>query len=172
MADSEFPCLEKKATQSAFARLVGVSQQAIRKHVGKTLRPGESLAQWVKTYCEDIRQGAAGRGGDDHATLTKARIESENVKSANGLIDYHVKIGTLVQASEAEAVLVEWADFTGREMDNCIKALMHELEAKFDVSIDDNLVNKFVNPSNDRISNYAEKLGKRITDSGEGVSAS
>ncbi len=172
MVNSEFPCLDKKATQSAFARLVGVSQPAIKKHVGKTLRPGESLLQWVKTYCEDLRKGAAGRGGNDQASLTRARIESEQVKSANGLIDYHVKIGVLVQASEAESVLVEWADFTCRENDNCIKALVHELETKFEISIDDDLVNKFVNPSSARISSYAEKLGKRITVSGEDIPTS
>jgi hypothetical protein len=64
-------------------------------------------------------------------------------------------------------VLVEWADFTVREMDNCIKSLVHEIETKFDISIDDDLVNNFVSPSNARISSYAEKLGKRITDLGE-----
>ena len=169
MNNSEFPCLDKKANQSSFGRLVGISQPSVKDHVGKILLSGETLGQWLLKYCEHIRMGAAGRGGNDQENLTRARIESERVKSANGLIDYQVKIGKLVQASEAEDVLVEWADFTSREMDNCIKSMVHEIETVLDKSIDDDLVNKFVNPATERISNYAEKLGKRITDSGEDI---
>ena len=172
MPDSEFPCLDKKATQSAFGRLIGISQPSVKDHVGKILRPGESLSKWLLAYCEHIRQGAAGRGGDDQESLTKARINSENVKAANGLLDYHEKLGTLVQASEAEAILVEWASFTVREISNGHDALIHEIESKFNISIDDDLVNNIVGPSTKRIGDYAAKLGARITNSGRDVSAS
>ena len=172
MTDSEFPCLDKKASQSAFARLVGVSQPAIKGHVGKVLRQGESLEQWVKTYCEHLRTEAAGRGGDDQASLTRSRIHSENVKAANGLLDYQAKLGNLVQASAAEEVLVEWADYTAREIDSCVEALVHEIESKHDISIDEETVNNLVGAAIGRIGGYAAKLGQRIAPSGSDVPAS
>lgn len=172
MPDSEFPCLDKKANQSAFARLVGVSQPAIKAHVGDVLRPGENLDQWLKTYCEHLRQGAAGRGGDDAAELTRARINSENVKSGNGLLDYQVKLGNLVQAAEAEEVLVEWADYTTREIDSCVEALVHEIESKYNISIDEKTVNSFVGAAVRRIGGYAAQLGQRIAPSGGDVPTS
>ncbi len=62
--------------------MVGTSRQAINKHVERGfLTSGQTYLEWLSDYCERLRQEAAGRGGDQQATLTAVRIEEtqENI---------------------------------------------------------------------------------------------
>ena len=79
MADIQ---LTDEATQSGFARLVGVSRQAINKLCEKGDFPeGGDYHTWLTIYVDRLRENAAGRGGDSQATLTQMRImeAQENV---------------------------------------------------------------------------------------------
>ncbi|GGX01502.1 hypothetical protein GCM10011282_04290 [Undibacterium macrobrachii] len=72
--------LDKVMTQTQFAELVGVSQQAISSLVGRgVLNSGDTGAVWLKHYCENLREQAAGRAsmGDLDLVQERARLAKE-----------------------------------------------------------------------------------------------
>lgn len=154
--------LDKKATQVSFAELVQISQPAVNKHVGRCLQKGQTLRVWLHAYCEQLRNEAAGRGGDDQASLTRSRIKESDAKTAMTVINYHEKIGTLIQAAEGQKVLVEWAGYAVREFENTFSVLVHEIESKHNLQIDEQKIKAITEPAMLRIGKYTEKLGKSL----------
>lgn len=121
-----------------------------------------SLDQIRTAYIRDLREKAAGRGGSQVELLNAARIEESTVKSANGRLAYHEKLGTLVPTADAAFVLSEWASFANREYQGGFEKLAQELEATLKVSIDRSMVARVAGITVSRIGGYADKLGRRI----------
>lgn len=117
-------------------------------------------------YIRDLRQKAAGRGGTQIELLNAARIEESTVKSANGRLSYHEKLGTLVPTADAAFAIVEWANFANREYQGGFEKLTQELEATLKVSIDRSMVARIAGITVGRIGGYADKLGRRIAGGG------
>lgn len=65
-----FPCLDEKATQTGFAKLVGVTKQAIGRRYSEGQFPaGGSYATWLQIYLESLRVEAAGRSEKELAAI-------------------------------------------------------------------------------------------------------
>jgi len=89
--------LSSHATQTEFGGLVGISQPAVsdllKKHV---LSDGATVGQWLREYCSNLREVAAGRmaNGDlglatERAALARAqreRIEMQNMEARGSLV--------------------------------------------------------------------------------------
>ena len=88
--------------------------RTVAKSLGVDLQHA-TLDEVRVAYIRDLREKAAGRGGSNVDELNKARLEDLQVKSANGRLAYHEKLGTLVPAEAAEHCLVDWASFANRE---------------------------------------------------------
>lgn len=166
MSSNTTDFLDKKATQVAFAELIGITQPGVNRHIGGCLQKGQSLRVWLHSYCEHLRNEAAGRGGNDQANLTRARIEESEAKTRMTNVAYAEKIKSLVPANDALDILTEWASYTVNEIEQCHAAVVHEIETKFSITIDDALVSEFVVPSNERIGKYASKLGESLAQDG------
>lgn len=128
-----------------------------------------SLDQIRTAYIRDLREKAAGRGGSQVELLNAARIEESTVKSANGRLAYHEKLGTLVPTADAAFVLNEWASFANREYQGGFEKLAQELEATLKVSIDRSMVARVAGITVSRIGGYADKLGRRIAGGGHAL---
>jgi terminase small subunit / prophage DNA-packing protein len=65
--------LNTPPTAASFARLVGVSRQraAILREQGVV--SGDTLAEWVGSYCANLREQAAGHGGEGQLVLAQER---------------------------------------------------------------------------------------------------
>lgn len=67
--------LQANCTQAEFGDLVGVSQQAVSDMIGrKVLAPGNSAGQWLRAYCEHLREQAAGRGADGELAFQRSEL--------------------------------------------------------------------------------------------------
>jgi len=88
--------LDIPATQSEFGDLVGISQPAVSELMTKKiLANGAPVGQWIREYCANLREVAAGRlaSGDiglatERAALARAqrqRVEMQN-DEARGLL--------------------------------------------------------------------------------------
>lgn len=75
IADIDF--LDTQATQSDFARLVGISQNAVWKHVGRSLHMGETYRTWLLAYCEHLRYESAGRSDNNQARQIQIRVKNQ-----------------------------------------------------------------------------------------------
>lgn len=61
-------------TQAQFAEIVGISQQAVSELVQREiLRRGDTGAVWLKSYCANLREQAAGRASDGDLDLVQER---------------------------------------------------------------------------------------------------
>lgn len=77
--------LNEQMTQAQFAELVGISQQAISELLGRgTLRRGDTAGAWLRSYCENLREQAAGRAstGDLDLVQERARLAKEQADKA------------------------------------------------------------------------------------------
>ena len=77
--------LNKAMTQQAFADLVGISQPAVSDlQTRGVILGGQSVAVWLHSYCEHLREVAAGRtsSGDLDLVQERARLAKEQADRA------------------------------------------------------------------------------------------
>lgn len=66
--------LQAPMTQTAFGRLVGISQQAVSDLLRReVLLPGQPGATWLECYCAHLREQAAGRAAAGELDLAAER---------------------------------------------------------------------------------------------------
>jgi hypothetical protein len=151
------------SNQTAFAQIVGTSQQAIAKQVDKGVLPRDgTMAEWLDLYLNRLREQAAGRGGNNQERLATARAEESEVKAALGRLTYHKELKTVVLAEEAADMLQRWATFTQREYKTCVDKLVNEIQSVHAIEINPDLVLKIAEPTANRVADYAEQLGRGI----------
>ena len=154
-----FDCLDQEATQTGFAELVGVSQQSISSRVKSgQLAKGETYWQWLLTYCEDLREHAAGRGGDEQAEFQRSRAQDMAATAALKRITYHEKIETLVLKEQAREFLGDWARFANSEFNTAFDMFIRAIEEKTGESIDPDLRDKYAGSAIRRVRDFALKL--------------
>lgn len=104
--------------QGQFGELVGISQQAVSTLVQRGILPdGASADEWLLSYCDHLREMAAGRGGDAQGELTAerarlAREQADKLAMANA-----VTRGELAPAHIIEEVLARVGARVGRLLD-------------------------------------------------------
>lgn len=88
-----FDFLDQRATQSGFARLVGVSQPSIHYHVGRALHMGETYRTWLLAYCEHLRYEAAGRSDLNQARQIQKRVRGQVRRRSDSFkMDYQISV--------------------------------------------------------------------------------
>jgi len=150
---SEFENLNAKANQSSFARLVGVSQTAIKSHFDKgTLIAGQSLADWLHQYCESLRTEAAGRGGDDQKSLTRARTNDAQQSARLKEIQIAEKLGELISAEEIKPAILAMVSAARIELLSLPSKLAAEFKALYGVDVDESLIEDHIHESLEHLS--------------------
>lgn len=135
---------------------------------------------WKKSTLDDIRvkfirdqrEKAAGRGGDDQASLTKHRAAESEVKAALMVLEYNEKIKVLVPADDAAAGLMDWCGNSNREYLSGISALVGEIKSVYKIDVDNELVDKIVNSTISRIQDHAQSISGDLCSSLENICAS
>ncbi|AYR24248.1 phage terminase Nu1 subunit (DNA packaging protein) [Herbaspirillum sp. 1173] len=126
--------LEAKTTQAAFGALVGISQPAVSELLTRgILQPGEPAGVWLKAYCTNLREQAAGRfaaGELDLATerAALARAQREKVEMQNA-----VTRRELAPVALLEQVLSK----VGRQIAGILEAVPVQLKRRSQLSADD-----------------------------------
>lgn len=73
--------LNEPTTQEAFGQLVGISQPAVSELLARgVLTPGTTAGEWLRLYCSNLREQAAGRGADGelaHQRAEESRTRKE-----------------------------------------------------------------------------------------------
>ena len=153
--------LQAVASQTIFARLVGVSQQTISKQIEKGILSKEgTYRDWLLSYTDHLREQAAGRGGDNQLDIARATIEEKAVKTALGRITYHEKLGTLVDKEETQTFLSDWAGYSNKQFLQAFERLILDIQSQFDVTVPPELREKHAGSAIERVRGYALKLGE------------
>lgn len=83
------PYFDAPISQAEFAQLIGVSEARVSQLVTeKVITRGETGHEWLLSYCERLRDQAAGRAGSDgadlvyeRALLTRSQREAQDLKN-------------------------------------------------------------------------------------------
>lgn len=164
--------LSQVATQTGFADLLGVSQQAISKQCKKgTLAKGGTYGDWLRQYYDHLADQAAGRGGDEQANVAQATVEEKQVKTALNRLEYHKELGRLVDIEEAKEFLGGWAAFANRQFMQAFERMVLAIESQHDIEISPELREKYAGSATERIRGYVSKLSPGAGDDSSDVPA-
>lgn len=101
--------------QGQFGELVGISQQAVSTLVQRGILPdGASADEWLLAYCDNLREVAAGRGGDAQSELTAERARLAREQADRIAMQNAERRGELAPANGIEQVLARVGARVGR----------------------------------------------------------
>ncbi len=159
--------LDLPATQTGFALLIGMSQQAVSKQVEKgVLLPGKTNREWLHSYCDRLRDEAAGRGGDEQATLTKSRTREAQANAQLKELQYHREVGDLVPVSEIEPLLDSWAVTARSETTNAIEKIIAAIQSKHGIDVDQALIDGQLDVAFCAIADYPKQFAGDAVEGG------
>lgn len=162
--------LNAKASQTAFARLVGVSQQAISKQIEKgNLSEGATFGEWLTEYCDQLRDQAAGRGGEGQVDVAQATYEEKKTKTALMRLDYHEKLENTINKEEAYSFLADWSMYSLRQFRQSFERLRDDMNNQLEIELPPEMVEKHAGAAIERVRDYALKLGGSDGESGGAV---
>lgn len=158
--------LTQPASQTNFARLLGISQQAVSAQVGKGVLPtGGTYLDWLREYYSHLSSQAAGRGGDSQMDVARATIEEKVTKTALARLQYHEELKRLIDIEEARQLLADWASFANRQFSQAYERLVLDIESQHDIAVSPELREKHAGTATQRIRSYVEKLSRDRTTS-------
>ena len=165
--------LDQPATQSGFAELVGVSQQAISDKIEKAgLRAGGTYRQWLVSYCEHFRQLAAGRGAaDDQANAARAKTRESTANAQLKELLFQREVGNLVPVDELEPLLESWAVTARSEMTYAIDKLIAAIQSKHNIEVEQGLIDDTLGAAFTSIAGYPSNLAGITEPGGDEVAA-
>lgn len=120
-------------------------------------------------YVRDLREKAAGRGGDDQVSLAKARTEESQLKTAMMRLDYHRDLKTIVHAGQAAELINDWSRLANREYTQGIHQLVSEIQSAHGITVSQETVEDIAGSTTERIQEHAAKLGRSLDAGGDSV---
>lgn len=124
--------LDRILTQVEFAELVGIGQPAVSDLQRRgVLRPNVTGASWLRAYCEQLREQAAGRAGtlaENRAALDNERrieiamrnaIKRKEFAPVSALSEVLAKVGRQVAGTLdgiGPAIRLRWPDVTAEQL--------------------------------------------------------
>lgn len=151
--------IDKPVSQGRFGTLIGITQQAVAKHVASgVLRDGATLGEWIRSYCEKLRAEASGRASDDSLALTRAKTREALSKAQLSELNYHRELEQLVPAEAVEPMLQSWAVSGRAEVTRAIESVIAAIESKHKIEIERELYEKPLRAALDAIASYPKEL--------------
>ncbi|MEY8247316.1 MAG: hypothetical protein RPT11_02945 [Bermanella sp.] len=164
--------LSDVASQAGFARLVGTSRQAINKHVERGfLIHGQTYLEWLADYCERLRQEAAGRGGDQQATLTAVRIEETQENIAEKRQRRLTAAGELLDRGSTHNWIVESASGIQGFVIGAGDTIIESINEKYKIELESDDVTGPLRTALGHIASAGSELAERFCGVGEQPSA-
>lgn len=112
-------------TQAQFADLVGVSQQAISNLIARgVLTAGDTCGQWLRDYCENLREQAAGRASSGDLDLVQERARLAKEQADKVAMANQVELRELAPVTVLEGVIAK----VGRQIAANLEAIPVQLK--------------------------------------------
>lgn len=116
-----------------------------------------TLDEIREKYILDLREKAAGRGGDDQGELTRARIRDTNASANLREIQFFESTGQLVSVDDFEILLSAWATQARSEFINGINKIIGDIEGAHDVQVDREVVDGHSRSALEAVGNYPKR---------------
>lgn len=159
-------------TQVEIAEHLDLSERRVRdifQELGLDTRRA-SLDEVRLAYIRDLREKAAGRGGDDHASLTRARTREAEASAELKQLQILERSKQLVPVAEVEPQLLAMVTAARTELLALPDALAQELRALHGVDVDASLIEDRINVALSHLANrLQDDLAGDVDAGGESV---
>lgn len=124
-------------------------------------------------YIRDLREKAAGRGGEEQAAQTQARTREAIANAKLKELAYEKEMGTLILSEDIEPLLIGWATSARSEVQFAIEKIVSGIESEHSIKVDQGLIDGNLRHAYGAIAAYPEGLQENDEeDSGSLVAAS
>lgn len=151
--------LAGKASQTRFAEVVGVTQQAIALKVKEGVLPKDgTYGEWLALYADRLRKEAAGRSGEAQDRLTEARIEESRENSAEKKQRRLAAARQLLQRADVEHILLELPAMVRQQVMTTADAIQEKLESRYSIEMTDDDIKEPLRSALGHVADRAVKL--------------
>lgn len=158
------------ASQTTFAFMVGVSQQAISKLKEKNvLADGGTYDNWLNSYVERLRSEAAGREQDTR--LSASRIRETEASANLKELDYLDRLKTVIWRPDIEPLLTELCSAIQFNVMAAQERIIESIESKYSIKLEDEDIGKHLRSALESVASGAGELVSRIAEGVDGDEA-
>lgn len=105
-------------------------------------------------YIRDLREKAAGRGGDGQAELVAARIRESKAKAIGFEVQNLERMGALIPVDELEPALEQWATVARAEVANALSKIIADIQGNYGIDIEQSIVDTHIRNAYSIIGRY------------------
>ena len=158
-------------TQIAVAEHLDMSERNARDVLNRLgIDPKQSSLEAIRiAYIRYMRELAAGRGGDEQASLTRARTKQALADSAIKELQYHREMAALVPVEDIEPTLRNWAAMARSEVQYAVEKLVSGIQSRHGIEVDQKLIDDTFTPAFRSVGSYPSQLAQDDGAGGEGV---
>jgi transcriptional regulator with XRE-family HTH domain len=165
-----WPDPDLKASQTTFAMMVGVSQQAISQLKNKNVLPdGGTYADWLIAYLDRLRAEAAGRMQDEK--LSHVRIRETEMSANLKELEYLEKLKQIIFVDDIAPLLNEFCTAVQFHVMSAQERIIEAVESKHEITLNDDDINKPLRAAIESVASGAGELIARISSSDDSVEA-
>lgn len=146
------------AQQARFARLVGVSRQSISSKVKTGELPSNATyGEWLKIYCQSLRESAAGRP-ENSDELRAVTIREKLAKARQSEVATAKELGQLVRVDEVRVKLQVAFEHMSGILKTASQSIVDEIKLEYGVDIDPAIINKHHTAALSEISKFSRPV--------------
>lgn len=148
---------DETCSQVEFAALVGASKQAISQRVKEgLLRDGQSAAQWVYAYCEQLRTVASGREvSTQRQQLEAAKTREALANASTKELELYRAYQLILELDQVEHAMKDWAQLARDEFINSIEKILEMIESAHNITIEREKVDAITHAATRAIGDYS-----------------
>ena len=174
------PCVRRYVSHLQKVNKGQVDQAFVARHLDMSERnlrdvlrglgidwPVDSIDSVRVAYIRDLREKAAGRGGDDQGELTRARTRDALASAKIREIQFFESTGQLVSVEELEPLLEAWATMARSEFINGMNKVVADIEGANDVVVDRVMVDGYARAALDAVGEYPGRAAQSGSDNSE-----
>jgi hypothetical protein len=136
-----WPDPEMKASQTTFAMMVGVSQQAISQLKTKGVLPeGGTYADWLIAYLDRLRSEAAGREQDNR--LSDVRIRETEMSANLKELEFFEKLKKIIWVDDLAPLMNDFVSAVQFNVMAAQERIIEAIESKHSITVDDDDIGK------------------------------
>jgi hypothetical protein len=161
-----WPDPEEKANQTAFALMVGVSQQAISQLKGKgVLLEDGTFGEWHLAYLDRLRSEAAGREQDSR--LSDVRIRETEMSANLKELEYLKQLGKIIMVEDLSPLMTSFCSTVQFNVMAAQERIIEAIESKHSITVDDDDIGKPLRTALESVIGGSRELITRVS-SGNG----
>lgn len=165
-----WPDPNAKANQTAFAAMVGVSQQAISQLKNKGVLPdGGTYTDWLIAYVERLRAEAAGREQDNR--LSDVRIRETEMSANLKELEYMKQLGQTILVNDLSPLLNGFMASVQFNVMAAQERIIEAIESKHSITVDDDDIGKPLRAALESVISGSREFIARISSGDDGATA-